>query len=259
MRMNDFVAKIANRLWSIKCKDIPDLSEFSAAPREEFRRKYLGRAAELFFSNSGEVIHKWLHYLPIYDQLLCSRAGTEIKFLEIGVFKGGSLRLWREYFGEKATIFGIDINPECAKYDGTYGRVRIGSQDNPEFLRSVVEEMGGIDVVLDDGSHISRHQRTSFDTLFPLLADGGLYIIEDMHTAYWPSWQGGLRRPGTAVEYLKDKVDLMHRHYFARGFNRSDAIPEIESIQFFDSIAAVCKRRQLPRHHMMVPEQATVT
>ncbi len=113
--------------------------------------------------------------------------------------------------------------------------------------------MGGLDIVLDDGSHVASHQRTSFSTLFPLLSEGGLYIIEDMHKAYWPSFEGGLKRRGTAIEFLKDKIDHMHRHYRTRGLNTEATMPDIESIQFFDSIAVVRKRKQLPRYHVKVP------
>ena len=173
--------------------------------------------------------------------------------LEIGIFKGGSLNLWRQMLGEKAIIYGIDINPDCEAYNGLSAQVRIGSQDDPWFLNNVVKEMGGLDIVLDDGSHIAAHQRASFEVLFPLLTEGGLYVIEDLHTAYWPAWDGGLKRRGTAIEFLKDKVDQMHAHYWRRGRNTSRKIPQIESIQFFDSIAVIRKKTQLPRHHVMVP------
>ncbi len=65
-------------------------------------------------------------------------------------------------------------------------QVRIGSQDDPAFLRSVIDEMGSPDIILDDGSHVSDHQKISFETLWPLLKVGGLYVIEDLHTAYFP-------------------------------------------------------------------------
>lgn len=252
-RMLDKITRLKNRLWRLKSGSVPPLADFNSPPTPELRSQYTGKCAEIFFGNDGNVVHKWLHYLPIYDELLSDRAGTGIRFLEIGVFQGGSLRLWREYFGRDAHIFGIDIDPACAAYDGQYGQVRIGSQDDPDFLRAVVQEMGGVDVVLDDGSHVSSHQRVSFKTLFPLMSEGGLYVIEDMHTAYWPHYEGGLGRSGTAIEFLKDKVDEMHRHYQSPGLNRAGLMPEIHSIQFFDSIAAVRKRRQLPRYHVKVP------
>lgn len=227
----------------------PDFQDFK---RFDVEAENTGRLAELFFSNTGETVHKWPHYFPFYERIF-QNLPPEVRFLEIGVYRGGSMKLWREYFGPQAKIFGVDIDPRCAVYDGLHGQVRIGSQDDPDFLCSVVKEMGGVDVILDDGSHIARHQRASFDILFPLLETNGLYVIEDMHTSYWPNFEGGLRRRGTAVEFLKEKVDLMHRHYWKAGTNSSDQIPEIESIEFFDSIAAVRKRVQQPRYTTMVP------
>jgi hypothetical protein len=233
----------------------PSFASFAAEPSDEFRAIYPGPCAEIFFANKGPVIHKWLHYLAVYDKILAPYIGSEVKMLEIGVSKGGSLALWRKFLGPDAVIFGIDVNPACAAFDGQFASVRIGSQDDPQFLLSVVAEMGGIDVVLDDGSHIASHQRASFDVLFPLLSEGGLYIIEDMHTAYWPGFEGGLKRQGTAVEFLKDKIDDIHKHYFKTGLNSVQTMSDIDSIQFFDSIAVVNKKKQLPRFHVKVPSE----
>jgi Methyltransferase domain len=251
--VRSFVRRVENKLRRLTGKPLPPLSDFAAKATDEFKSTYRGRSADIFFSNEDQIVHKWLHYLPIYDQLLEPYVGAKVKMLEIGVFKGGSLKLWRKFLGDEAVIFGIDINPDCVAYDGGYASVRIGSQDDPGFLRGVVSEMNGIDVVLDDGSHVAAHQRTSFDVLFPLLSEGGLYIIEDMHTAYWPEFDGGLKKQGTAVEFLKSKIDEIHIHYQRKGLNNAASMPNIESIQFFDSIAVVRKRKQLPRYHVMVP------
>lgn len=232
---------------------LPELSEFVARLDEIDTSPYAGRCAEIFFANTGPGILKWLHYLPIYDRLFGHYAGRPVKFLEIGVLAGGSMHMWRTYFGPLATIFGIDINPDCAGYGGLAGQVRIGSQDDPDFLRAVVAEMGGVDIVLDDGSHIASHQRASFDVLFPLLSDGGLYVIEDLHTSYWPDYEGGLKRSGTGIEFLKDKIDALHEQYFTIGANMPERMAPIASIQFFDSIAAIEKRKQLPRHLAIAP------
>lgn len=248
------IEKIHNRLWRLRRGRPPALSHFAATPDAAERKAHGGEMATLVFANEGEIVHKWLHYLPIYDTIFSRFRGTNVRFLEIGVFNGGSQKIWREYFGGEATIFGIDIDPACARYDGKFSQVRIGSQDDPAFLSAVVEEMGGVDVVLDDGSHIARHQRASYETLFPLLSEDGIYAIEDLHTAYWTRWGGGLRRPGTGIEFLKDRIDDMHAHYVTEGRNSASAMGAIESIQFFDSIAVVHKRRQGPRKHFMVPE-----
>jgi Methyltransferase domain len=215
--------------------------------------QHSGRIADIFFAIQDTVVEKWLHYLPVYDALLTPYIGTDVAMLEIGVWNGGSLDMWRKFFGPDANLFGIDINRECSRFDGKSASVRIGSQDDPKFLRGIVKEMGKLDVVLDDGSHIASHQRASFEALFPLLSEGGLYIIEDLHAAYYPHMEGGWRRAGSAIEFLKDMIDDMHRHYIEPGRNNSESLPPIESIQFFDSIAVVRKRRQLPRAHVITP------
>ncbi len=247
---------LGRRLPLPSLNSAPSFDSFAAEANDELRAIYRGPCAELFFANQGPVVHKWLHYLPIYDKILAPYVGSKVKMLEIGVFMGGSLGLWRKFLGDQAVIFGVDINPACAAHDGEFASVRIGSQDDPGFLRSVVAEMGGIDVVLDDGSHIASHQRASFEVLFPLLSEGGLYVIEDMHTAYWSQYEGGLKRTGTAIEFLKDKVDEIHRQYFKHGLNTDNSMPDIESVQFFDSIAVVSKRKQRRRFHVQVPSGA---
>lgn len=253
--MQTFLRRVEYYLRRHLPSRLPSFSDFAAEANDEFRSLYRGRSADIFFANEGRIIHKWLHYFAVYDQVLAPYVGSKVKMLEIGVWKGGSLGLWRKLLGDEAVLFGIDIDPSCAACDGESASVRIGSQDDPQFLRSVVSEMGGIDVILDDGSHVASHQRASFDVLFPLLSEGGSYIIEDMHTAYWPLLEGGLKKQGTAVEFLKDKIDEIHKHYQNKGLNNLWSMPNIESIQFFDSIAVVRKRKQLPRFHVKVPSR----
>lgn len=253
--MNGIIQKLNNRMWHLKDARENPTTDFLTRLSDVDTSPYSGRSADIFFGNKDEVVWKWLHYLEIYDRVFGRFVGLPIRFLEIGVFRGGSMRLWREFFGSEATIFGVDLNPECAAYDGIAGQVRIGSQDDPEFLRRVVEEMGGVDIVLDDGSHFCHHQRTSFDTLFPLLNDGGVYAAEDLHTSYWPNFGGGVRREGSFIEFLKGKVDDMHQQYLPDGVNTSEALAPIQSVQFYDSIAIVEKRRQLPRACVKVPDR----
>jgi len=179
---------------------------------EDIRQKYGfdGDLARIFTENQGPVVHKWHHYIPIYDRYFSKYRGTGFRFLEIGVSKGGSLQMWREYFGQDAIVTGIDIDPECAQFDGQSGNVRIGSQDDPGFLTSVVEEMGGLDVVLDDGSHHMAHVRASLDTLFPLLSIPGLYMVEDLHTAYWKDYGGGPVANANFFRTMGGMVDDLH-------------------------------------------------
>lgn len=197
----------------------------------------------LFWSHEGPVIHKWHHYLPIYDRYFAPYTKKAPKFLEIGVSQGGSLSLWRKYFGPKATIFGIDIDPSCAQYDGLDGQVRIGSQDDPAFLADVVAEMGGLDIVLDDGSHASKHIRASLEVLFPHLSDGGLYMIEDLHATYWPSHDGGYQDQQTFMNDLRQMYDDMHHWYHNEGQKIDATADHLAAMHLYDSVAVLEKRR----------------
>lgn len=213
--------------------------------KEEDRERLLSAAdtelARMVYQKNGRVVDKWTHYPAVYERHFSEYRGTNFKMLEIGVFKGGSLELWREYFGPDATIYGVDINPECAGFVDPPNQVRIGSQDDPEFLKSVVAEMGGVDVILDDGSHNAPHQAASFRALFPLLKDGGLYCIEDIHTAYWPGvYEGGYRRPGTAIEITKSIIDDMHSWYHESGEVWVSA-KEVLAVHVYDSICVIEK------------------
>jgi hypothetical protein len=151
--------------------------------------------------------------------------------------------MWRRYFGAQATIVGIDINKECANRVDPPNMVRIGSQADPKFLQSVINEFGAPDVVLDDGSHMASHQRASFDSIFNSVKDGGHYIIEDMHTSYWPEWEGGYKRGGSAIEYVKQMIDDMHAWYHKRP-TATSARDEIGAIHVYDSVTVIEKRRK---------------
>jgi hypothetical protein len=224
-----------------------DVAAFTPASLEE-----LSDLERLFFENKGRLIHKWRHYLPIYERHFASYRNKPVRMLEIGVSKGGSLDLWRRYFGPEATIFGIDVNAECLSAVDPPNQVRIGSQADPEFLRSTVDEMGIPDIVLDDGSHIAKHQQVSFEILFPLLREGGIYVIEDLHTSYWPlPYGGGHRRSGTAIEQVKTMIDDMHAWYH----NRRATTPgknHIGAIHIYDSIVVIEKQRRDKPTHIVV-------
>lgn len=207
----------------------------------------------LFFNKTGNQVHKWHHYLKIYERHLSQYRNTNFRMLELGVFRGGSLELWREYFGAEANIFGIDIDEACIAYDGVAGQVRIGSQADPAFLTTVVEEMGGVDVVIDDGSHDSMHIQTSFDTLFPLLEEGGVYIVEDLHCAYWPSYSGGYRWPWSFINQSKRMIDDMHHWYHNKGQAISATKNSLAGMHIYDSVIVFDKATVAPPVNSLRP------
>lgn len=224
----------------------------SGDERERLAEDYTGDLSKVFFGPKERLVDKWLHYLELYEKHFADLRGRDLNFLEIGVFKGGSLEMWRNYFGPAASICGIDIDPDCAGYETTGTKVRIGSQADPVFLRRVIDEIGAPDVILDDGSHVAEHQKVSFETLFPLLKEGGLYVIEDIHTAYWPFWNGGHRKPGTAIELVKDMIDDMHAWYHEAP-TTTPAKESIGGIHMYDSIVFIEKKKKAMPAHIRIP------
>jgi len=103
--------------------------------------------------------------------------------------------------------------------------------------------MGGVDIVIDDGSHVAEHQLASFKTLFPLLFNGGVYVCEDLHTAYWDGWQGGHKRRGTLIEFVKDMIDSLHAWYhpIENGLQSMELHRHVPGIHLHDSLVVIEK------------------
>jgi 23S rRNA U2552 (ribose-2'-O)-methylase RlmE/FtsJ len=160
-----------------------------------------------FLTNRERPIHKWTHYFPIYERHFAGFVNRTATFIEIGVSKGGSLQLWKRFLGPFSQIVGIDIDPNCKTLEEDQIAIRIGDQSDPLFLKQVVDEFKQPDVMLGDGSHIMAHIATSFEFFYPRMSKNGVYMIEDLHTAYWQEYQGGLRRSGT----LHRKVQEFYR------------------------------------------------
>lgn len=134
------------------------------------------------------------HYLRNYEQYFQPLFDKDVKLLELGVYKGGSLLLWRDYF-EKGVIVGLDLNP--VELADKSGRIRLyeGQQQDTGLLDRIAEENApeGFDIIIDDCSHIGELTRLSFWHLFDNhLKPGGLYVIEDWSTGYWDSFFDGV-------------------------------------------------------------------
>jgi hypothetical protein len=140
-------------------------------------------------------VDKWAHYFPIYDRHFSWYANKSLTFLEIGVARGGSLQMWQRFFGPLAKIVGIDIEERSKTYEAPGTFVRIGDQADEQFLQRLIDEFGVPDVVLDDGSHQMAHIAKTFDFLYPKLPKNGVYMVEDLHTAYWQEYGGGSPDP----------------------------------------------------------------
>jgi len=186
--------------------------------------------------------HYHNHFSPLRDQ--------KISLLEIGVggydnprAGGGSLRMWEEYF-PSAIIHGIDI---FDKRPHEQGRVKIhqGSQFDENFLRSVFADAGSFDVIIDDGSHINAHVLKSFEVLFPLLSNNGVYAIEDVQTSYWPEFGGNsddFKSEHTIVGFFKGLVDSLNYEEFIKpNYQPTYFDKHIVSMHFYHNLIVIVK------------------
>jgi 23S rRNA U2552 (ribose-2'-O)-methylase RlmE/FtsJ len=169
---------------------------------------------KFFYKNNKKDLNKWLHYFDIYEENFSKFKKRKITILEIGIAKGGSLRMWKNYFSSDSTIVGIDINPECKKFEKDNIKTYIGNQTDVNFLGSVIKDIGKPDIIIDDGGHTSSQQIISFNYLFGHLNDKGIYLVEDTHASYHSDFQD--RQDGfTFMDYVKslpDKLNLWYQY-----------------------------------------------
>jgi cephalosporin hydroxylase len=190
-----------------------------------------------FLANEGRLIHKWMHYFDIYDSHLTRFRGQPVTLMEFGVYHGGSLQMWKHYLGAAARIVGVDINPACKGLEEPQIEVHIGDQEDRAFVTALGELIGPIDIVIDDGGHTMTQQISTFEALFPALALGGVYVVEDLHTSYWEEYGGGYRAPGTFVEYAKDLIDQLHAwHSRDDQLTVTDYTTHVRAIHAYDSV-----------------------
>ena len=196
---------------------------------------------------------KWHHYFEIYHRHFARFRGRKPVVVEIGVFHGGSLEMWRRYFGAGARIVGIDVEPRCREFEAEGITVLTGDQSDRDFLASVRERFPQIDIVIDDGGHQMRQQIVSFEELYPHLQPHGVYLCEDIHTSMWPEYGGGYRREGSFLEYGKGLVDCLYAWHTREPERLSVNAMTLSTyaLHFYDSVLVVEKRPiEQPRDSM---------
>lgn len=201
-------------------------------------------------AQTDKIYHHGYH--RFYDQYIKRDIN---KILEIGIEQGHSVNLWLQYC-PNAAIYGLDIKTEYFN-----GRVQIykGDQSNGQDLQNLVSKTGSdIDVILDDGSHIPEHQIFSFQSLFPHIKPGGIYIIEDIETSYWKhnglygyQTNYGEHHPFNIINVFKDALHLLNREFMnpnelntvnARSQIRQDIVDSISSIIFCQNCVIIKKK-----------------
>ncbi|BDA47650.1 probable demethylmacrocin O-methyltransferase [Coccomyxa sp. Obi] len=153
---------------------------------------------------NGPGIHKWLQYFDIYHRYFSKFVGQEVHMLEIGVQSGGSLDLWRHYFGDKLYLYGVDINPYAkALFDNPpHTRIFTGDQQNRSFWAEFKSQVPRIDIVLDDGGHAAQQQIASFEELYHFVSEHGVYMVEDVPPG-----------SGSFLEYAREHAAELFGHF----------------------------------------------
>lgn len=201
-----------------------------------------------FEANPGRMIHKWLHYFEIYERYLARYRDQAVVLVEIGVYQGGSLQMWKHYLGARANIWGIDVNPLCKDFGEDRIHIRIGDQSDRAFLQALAAEIPRIDVLIDDGGHTMRQQRATFQILFPKVADNGIYICEDLHTSYWSEYGGGHLNPHSFIEFSKNLIDRLHAWHSRQpqSLAESKFTRTAYALHYYDSMLVIEKRQREP-------------
>lgn len=176
------------------------------------RLKTTGRTSNMNLLAQAYGTDKWgsHFYTQHYQRFFAPWRKKPLKILEIGV--GGyadlwvgasSLQMWKRYF-PKSQIVGIDLYDKSQLSEN---RITILQCDQTDAVRleKISRDYGPFDIIIDDGSHLNDHVKATFEALFPLLKMPGYYAIEDLQTAYWPSW-GGIQGQ-SSMDYLKSRLD----------------------------------------------------
>jgi hypothetical protein len=219
--------------------------------------KYLDFLAQTAETDKSSSFH---NYTEIYARYFDNLKNQPIRFLEIGIYKGASVKLWEDYF-PNAELHFIDITPRHIKYKSERSQYYFLNQADGEAVKALMEKIGGEwDIVIDDGGHTMHQQVNSFKAIFPFLKSKGLYFIEDLHTSYHRHYGGTppgqpLLEPNTLQYLFKLVDDLNYRGIVTdAGNNPLDKIPEditkdwniyqkeLYSICFHSCLAVITKR-----------------
>jgi len=204
-------------------------------------------------NHRGRLLHKWTQYFPAYERHFARFRNQAVSVLEIGVGDGGSLQMWRRFFGPYARLMGVDIDPKCKAFEDYNTAVRIGDQSDPAFLNAIMDELGPVQIIIDDGSHRMDHVRRSFELLYHhrQFDPNGVYVVEDLHTAYWPEFGGGLRRPDSFIEIAKAQVDELNAQHTRGALPPTPFTGATLSMHFYDSMVFYERGRRPPNVSMM--------
>tara|TARA_B100001142_G_scaffold272382_1_gene279382 strand:+ start:2238 stop:3050 length:813 start_codon:yes stop_codon:yes gene_type:complete len=204
---------------------------------------------DLFNSSNNRSI-KWKKYFSIYEKLFESFRNKKITFVEIGILDGGSLEIWKKYFGKDSRIIGIDKNPECKKLENENYEIFIGSQSDTNFWKQFYQKIGNVDIVLDDGGHTNHQQITSLIESVKFINNGGLHVVEDVHSSYQKHYGNPFKY--SFINFSKKTVDDINSTFPNLKKFKYSLSKSISSVEFFESIVAFKINRNLTYENILI-------
>ena len=151
-------------------------------------------------------------YFYTYDSIFKEFRNKPITFVEVGIFGGGSLFMWKKYFHPKSRIIGIDLNPLSKNYEKYGFEIFIGDQEDENFWKRFYRKIGKIDILLDDGGHTDTQQTQTLVSSVTNIRKNGLIVIEDVHTSYFTEF--GNPSKNSFVNYSKKIIDLINKIFW---------------------------------------------
>jgi hypothetical protein len=197
----------------------------------------------LYRTNTANGSDKWTGNIAIYDRLFLPYKNQPVSILEIGVQNGGSLGVWARYFSQARSVIGVDIDERCGQlaYDDARISVVVGDATQASTRERVLGLCPAFDIIIDDGSHRSGEVIAAFSNFFPLLKDGGIFSVEDLHCSYWAEYDGGLHHPRSSLAFFKSLTDVVNTEHFGTATPPSEVIADFAAISDYDlrSIASI--------------------
>jgi SAM-dependent methyltransferase len=201
----------------------------------------------------GAGIWKWKHYFDIYQRHFSKFVGREVHVLEVGIYSGGSLTMWKEYFGNECRIYGVDIESACMAYKAERIEVFIGDQEDRSFWARVRQAVPKLDILIDDGGHHPEQQRITLEEMLPHLRPGGVYLCEDI--------QGTPHHFSSYLQGLASNLNAMAPAELPNGVGGVASTPSslqqaINAIHLYPFVAVIEKRERSIRR-FIAPKHGT--
>ena len=244
MRGSTFGAGYSQGLDSAAAGDAHPLSPQAETPAA------LPNPLKAFFDSreTGRGIWKWTHYFDIYHRHFSKFVGRDVHVLEIGVHSGGSLEMWRDYFGPNCRLYGVDIEEACKSYANEQTEIFIGDQEDRNFWRDFKGRVPVLDVLIDDGGHKTGQQIVTIEEMLPHLRPGGVYLCEDVHREY--------KGFSAYMQGLVSNLNAKRRSTTGPGFAPTEFQAWISSVHLYPYVAVI-EKAERPLQQLNAPKHGT--